>query len=151
LNQNRITLSKTVSTAYSMNDIGGIASGVLQFGTPRSKSDVFRASMSKGRFLALFGAFSLMLGAILLEIASDAAAQSLDRQRPDAVVAGPIVGGITANNGYYAYGPDYWAGAPLGWSRLFGPAVPIAPGCYLQRQRIWTEYGWRWREAPICY
>jgi len=21
----------------------------------------------------------------------------------------------------------------------------------LQRQRIWTEYGWQWRAAPICY
>ncbi|RAI44630.1 hypothetical protein CH341_08030 [Rhodoplanes roseus] len=71
-------------------------------------------------------------------------------------VAGPIIGGTVANNGYYAYGPyaapgvpPAWAAAP--WSGLYGPAVPVAPGCYTQRQRVWTEYGWRWRTAPICY
>lgn len=66
-------------------------------------------------------------------------------------VAGPIIGGTVANNGYYAYGPYTGPGAPLPWSSLYGPAVPVAPGCTLQRQRIWTEYGWRWRAAPLCY
>jgi len=103
--------------------------------------------MITGRFFALISTFSLTLGAILLETTSDVAAQSDHQTAP----AGPIVGGTAANNGYYAYGPYYWAGVPVSWSRLFGPALPIAGGCYLQRQRIWTEYGWRWREAPICY
>ncbi|NVO12512.1 MAG: hypothetical protein HXX10_00585 [Rhodoplanes sp.] len=66
-------------------------------------------------------------------------------------VAGPIIGGTVANNGYYAYGPYAGPGAPLPWSNLYGPAVPVAPGCFMQRQRIWTEYGWRWRVAPLCY
>jgi hypothetical protein len=64
--------------------------------------------------------------------------------------AGPIIGGLVANNGYYAYGPYYRPGL-VGISGLFGPAVPVTPGCYLQRQRIWTTYGWVWRQAPICY
>jgi hypothetical protein len=64
--------------------------------------------------------------------------------------AGPIVGGLVANNGYYAYGP-YYAPGLVGISGLYGPAYPVAPGCYLQRQRIWTTYGWVWRQAPICY
>lgn len=66
-------------------------------------------------------------------------------------VAGPIIGGTVANNGYYAYGPYTGPGAPLPWSNFYGPAVPVAPGCSMQRQRIWTEYGWRWRVAPLCY
>ncbi|WP_146617743.1 hypothetical protein [Rhodoplanes serenus] len=67
------------------------------------------------------------------------------------IVAGPIVGGVAANNGYYAYGPYGLTGGPLPWSPLYGPAVPVQPGCWLQRQRLWTEYGWRWRVAPVCY
>ncbi len=65
--------------------------------------------------------------------------------------AGPIIGGLVANNGYYAYGPYYRPGPLVGFSPLYGPAYPITPGCYLQRQRIWTTYGWVWRRAPICY
>lgn len=64
--------------------------------------------------------------------------------------AGPIIGGIVANNGYYAYGP-YYAPGLVGISGLYGPALPITPGCYQQRQRIWTTFGWVWRQAPICY
>jgi hypothetical protein len=80
-----------------------------------------------------------------------AASTAAEAGRRDRVVAGPIIGGIAANNGYYAYGPYHWPGSALGWSPLYGPAVPVPPGCYMQRQRIWTEYGWRWRLAPICY
>jgi len=107
--------------------------------------------MSNMRFVALIGALSLALGVMLFVGASRVAAQNLDRRRSESGAAGPIVGGIAANNGYYAYGPYSWPGLPLRWSPLFGPAVPVPPGCYIQRQRIWTEYGWRWREAPICY
>ncbi len=71
--------------------------------------------------------------------------------RPGGTEAGPIVGGLVANNGYYAYGPYYAPGPFVGFSRLFGPAYPVTPGCYIQRQRIWTDYGWVWRQAPICY
>ncbi len=91
----------------------------------------------------------VMLLAVLLSLSFVQDAEA--RARRARVVAGPIVGGIAANNGYYAYGSYYAPGSALGWSPLLGPAVPVPPGCYLQRQRIWTEYGWRWRTAPICY
>lgn len=84
-------------------------------------------------------------------LAALAMATAAEAGRRNRVVAGPIVGGIAANNGYYAYGPYYRPGSALGWSPLFGPAVPVPPGCYMQRQRLWTEYGWQWRTAPICY
>jgi hypothetical protein len=88
----------------------------------------------------------------LFAMAQDAQAGQRGEQRARGrIVAGPIIGGIAANNGYYAYGPYYWPGSALGWSALYGPTMSVAPGCYRQRQRIWTEYGWRWREAPICY
>ncbi len=89
------------------------------------------------------------LAALLAIVALAPSAEA--RARRPAVLAGPIIGGIAANNGYYAYGPYYAPGLVLGWSGLYGPAIPVAPGCYLQRQRLWTEYGWRWRTAPICY
>jgi hypothetical protein len=107
--------------------------------------------MRKSVFVKLISTILIAVAVMLLGAAPRVCAQSLDRHRRDAPVAGPIVGGVAANNGYYAYGPYYWAGVPIGWSPLFGPAVPVSPGCYIQRQRIWTEYGWRWRQAPICY
>jgi hypothetical protein len=93
-------------------------------------------------------------GRILAGLASAAFAATLAtgcNAAAQRTFAGPIIGGIAANNGYYAYGP-YYSPAPFrGFSPLYGPAYPYPAGCYLQRQRIWTEYGWRWRVAPICY
>lgn len=102
------------------------------------------------RVVARAGLAALVLGvtAGLAAAADIAPGSGAGRGR---IVAGPIIGGTVANNGFYAYGPYETAGPPLPWSPLYGPAVPVAPGCYMQRQRIWTEYGWRWRSAPICY
>ena len=110
-----------------------------------------RRVMRKLVFVKLISILLVVVAVTLLGAAPHVYAQSLDRSPGNAPVAGPIVGGVAANNGYYAYGPYYWPGVPIGWSHLFGPALPVSPGCYIQRQRIWTEYGWRWRQAPICY
>ena len=99
-----------------------------------------------------------ILSSVLMTGPAEAADSRPERRAPKAagprvagpMVAGPIVGGIAANNGYYAYGP-YARTGTLPWSPLYGPALPVRPGCWLQRQRLWTEYGWRWRVAPICY
>jgi hypothetical protein len=91
------------------------------------------------------------LAAVAVVLAVVMLAPSAEARAKRTAPAGPIVGGIAANNGYYAYGPYYAPGPYLGWSPLLGPALPVPAGCYLQRQRIWTEYGWRWRTAPICY
>ncbi|MBK5961760.1 hypothetical protein CCR97_26655 [Rhodoplanes elegans] len=93
---------------------------------------------------------------VAVMIATPALADGSAGRAAPRVVAGPIVGGLAANNGYYAYGPYAAPGSPvawraLPWSDLYGPAVPVAPGCWMQRQRVWTEYGWRWRTGPICY
>lgn len=88
---------------------------------------------------------------MLSMLAALAAAPGVEARPRERVEAGPIIGGSAANNGYYAYGPYYWPGSAVGFSPLYGPTAPVAPGCYMQRQRIWTEYGWRWRTAPICY
>lgn len=112
-----------------------------------------RASARRARLRILAVAGSA--AALVLTAAPGAADGSHDRRVRTRPIAGPIVGGIAANNGYYAYGPYAAPGpaawGPLPWSSLYGPAVPPAPGCFLQRQRVWTEYGWRWRTAPICY
>ena len=61
------------------------------------------------------------------------------------VIGGAIIGGAIANSyypyGYYGpgygyYGPGY-AGGP------YGP-------CYVQRQRFWDGYGWRFRRVRVC-
>ena len=96
-------------------------------------------------FLAAF------LAALLAIVALAPSADARARRPAARVLAGPIIGGMAANNGYYAYGPYDAPGSALGWSGLYGPTIPVPPGCYLQRQRLWTEYGWRWRTAPICY
>jgi hypothetical protein len=80
---------------------------------------------------------------VLTAAAIMAAAPQNGEARGGRIVAGPIIGGIAANNGYYAYGPYYDLNR--------APLYVRAPGCYAQRQRIWTDYGWRWRTATICY
>lgn len=107
---------------------------------------------------------ALLAGLLATATALPASAADLHRAGPPhhartKVSAGPIVGGIVANSGNYAYGPyvvaDPWAAsAPRLWSEPVvrpGVVLPVPPGCFLQRRRIWTEYGWRWRTAPICY
>ncbi|EJW13388.1 hypothetical protein A33M_3808 [Rhodovulum sp. PH10] len=106
----------------------------------------------------------LLAGLLATATALPANAADLHRAGPThharaKVSAGPIVGGIVANTGNYAYGPyvvadPLAAPAPRPWP---GPVVrpgvvlPVPPGCFVARRRIWTEYGWRWRTAPICY
>lgn len=57
------------------------------------------------------------------------------------LAAGAIIGSAVAPRPYY-YGPGYYA----------GPGAPVyyAPGCYWARQRIWTQWGWRWRRVRVC-
>ncbi len=91
-----------------------------------------------------------LTAALATAIAGPAEARAKRLPKVGGTEAGPIIGGMVANNGYYAYGP-YYAPGFVGVSGLYGPALPVAPGCYLQRQRIWTTFGWVWRQAPICY
>lgn len=100
---------------------------------------------------AAFAALAAIACAALLNVVAGTGEAWAGPRERGRVVAGPIVGGTAANNGYYAYGPYSWPGSSLPVSPLFGPTLPVPPGCYMQRQRIWTEYGWRWRAAPICY
>lgn len=111
------------------------------------------------RVTSITGCMAVAAGLALAGPAvADGGAGARPRARSPAAeqIAGPIIGGLAANNGYYAYGPYAAPGGPvawraLPWSDLYGPAVPVAPGCWMQRQRVWTDYGWRWRTGPICY
>jgi hypothetical protein len=57
------------------------------------------------------------------------------------LAAGAIIGSAAANNGYYAYGPGPVYAAP-------GPYY--GGGCYITRQRVWTNYGPRWQRVRVC-
>jgi hypothetical protein len=49
------------------------------------------------------------------------------------LAAGAIIGSAIAPRPYYGPGPVYYA-----------------PGCYWTRERIWTDWGWRWRRVRVC-
>ena len=74
-------------------------------------------------------------------IAAPAPAEA--RNRGGAIAAG-VIGGLAAGAiigsaasrpyGYYGGGGYYAAG----------------PACYVTRQRVWTDYGWRTRRVRVC-
>lgn len=51
------------------------------------------------------------------------------------LAAGAIIGSAVAPN----YGYGYYSGGPYAYSR-----------CYLVRQKVWTDYGPRWRRVRVC-
>lgn len=57
------------------------------------------------------------------------------------LAAGAIIGSAVAPRygyGYYASDPVYYGG-PYAYSR-----------CYLVRQKVWTDFGPRWRRVRVC-
>ena len=52
------------------------------------------------------------------------------------LAAGALIGAAVANGPYYAYGP--------------GPYYAYGPGCYWTRERVWTNWGWRWHRVRVC-
>jgi hypothetical protein len=55
------------------------------------------------------------------------------------LAAGAIIGSAAANNGYaYGPGPGYYG------------AAPVYGRCYITRQRVFTDYGPRWRRVRVC-
>jgi len=86
--------------------------------------------------------------AAALMIASVAAPQQAEAHWRGGGVAAGVIGGLAAGaligaaaNGYYGPGP-YYAYAP-------GPYY-YGPGCYWTRQRVWTNFGWRWHRVRVC-
>ena len=71
------------------------------------------------------------------------------------LAAGAIIGGA-AQGGYYGgSGYGYYGGPAYGYSTGYyaAPAYGYSngyAGCYIQRQRVWTDYGWRIRRVRIC-
>jgi hypothetical protein len=47
----------------------------------------------------------------------------------------------------YAYSPGYaYAPGPV----YYGDAYAYSRRCHIVRQRIWTDYGPRWRQTRVC-
>jgi hypothetical protein len=102
--------------------------------------------MTKTRTLTALAA------AVTLGIAAIAAPQPAEaywRGGSGAVAAGVIGGlaagaliGAAAGAPYYAYGPGpgYYG---------YGPAY-YGGGCFWTRQRVWTNWGWRFRPVRVC-
>ncbi len=86
-----------------------------------------------------------------LAIAATLAPTSAQADNSGAVAAG-VIGGLAVgtmigsaaarNNGpYYQPAPAYYGAG------YYGPGYP---GCYLQRQRVWDGFGWRWTRVRVC-
>ncbi len=78
-------------------------------------------------------------------LAAPAPAQARNGQVAAGVIgglaAGAIIGSaINSNRGPYAYepAPAYYYG------------TPYAQRCYITRERVWTNYGPRWRKVRVC-
>ncbi len=56
------------------------------------------------------------------------------------LAAGAIIGSAVAPRYGYGYAPaPVYYGGPYAYSR-----------CYMVRQRVWTDYGPRWRRVRVC-
>jgi len=96
--------------------------------------------MTMSRMTALAAA---ALVAVATMAPSNAEARRSNWWIPGAVIGGLAAGAIIANSAprYYGYGPAYGP----------GPAYyGYGPDCYLQRQRVWDGYRWRWQRVRVC-
>jgi hypothetical protein len=62
--------------------------------------------------------------------------------------------GLGLAGGYYGYPLDDSYDYPYGYGEYaeYGPWAyrNSYGGCYVARQRVWTSYGWRWRNVRAC-
>ncbi|HEV8466811.1 MAG TPA: hypothetical protein VGQ63_17620 [Pseudolabrys sp.] len=86
--------------------------------------------------------------AATLGIAAIAAPQPAEA-RGGAVAAG-IIGGLAAGAiiGAAASGPYYASGPGPGY--YYGGGPGYYGGCFWTRQRVWTNWGWRFRPVRVC-
>ncbi|HZD91658.1 MAG TPA: hypothetical protein VE224_16275 [Pseudolabrys sp.] len=57
------------------------------------------------------------------------------------LAAGALLGAAVANGPYY-YGPGYYYGPP-------GPYY-YRPHCWLEHERYWNGWTWRWHRVRVC-
>ena len=55
------------------------------------------------------------------------------------LAAGALVGAAVAGAPHY-YGPGYY----------YGPGPYYGPHCWIQRERFWDGFGWRFRRVRVC-
>jgi hypothetical protein len=86
--------------------------------------------------------------AATLGIAAIAAPQPAEA-RGGAIAAG-IIGGLAAGAiiGAAASGPAYAYGPGPGY--YYGGGPGYYGGCFWTRQRVWTNWGWRFRPVRVC-
>jgi len=89
-----------------------------------------------------------LAAAATLGIAAIAAPQPAEA-RGGAVAAG-IIGGLAAGAiiGAAASGPYYASGPGPGY--YYGGGPGYYGGCFWTRQRVWTNWGWRFRPVRVC-
>lgn len=92
---------------------------------------------------------TVLATAATLAIAAVSAPQQAEARGRGGAVAAGIIGGLAlgaiaagAAHSYYGPGPGYYAYGP-------GP-VAYGPGCYWTRERVWTNWGWRFRRVRVC-
>lgn len=92
---------------------------------------------------------TVLAAALTLGLTTVAAPQPARAECIGCAVGAGIIGGLAVGaiiGSAVAPGPYY---GPPGYDYGPGP-VYYAPACYWARQRIWTDWGWRWRRVRVC-
>jgi hypothetical protein len=90
---------------------------------------------------AFAAAATIAVAAVATPTPADARGGAIAAGVIGGLAVGAIVGSAAANNGYaYGPGPVYYGAAPA----YYGG------GCYITRERIWTNFGPRWRRVRVC-
>jgi hypothetical protein len=98
--------------------------------------------MTKTRTLtALAAAATLGIAAISAPQPAEARGGALAAGIIGGLAAGAIIGAAASGPAYaYGPGPGYYYGGGPGY---YG-------GCFWTRQRVWTNWGWRFRPVRVC-
>jgi hypothetical protein len=98
--------------------------------------------MTKTRTLtALVAAATLGIAAIAAPQPAEARGGAIAAGIIGGLAAGAIIGAAASGPAYaYAPGPGYYYGGGPGY---YG-------GCFWTRQRVWTNWGWRFRPVRVC-
>jgi hypothetical protein len=142
--QTRLESGKIIQALFSVS--------MQPFGQSRVKLSAGTANTSgplkssKNKRYIMTKTLTALAAAAAITVAAVAAPTTADARNNGGAVAAGVIGGLAAgaiigsavNNGYYAYGagPAYY-GAGYGH-------------CYIQRQRVWTNYGPRWQRVRVC-
>lgn len=97
---------------------------------------------------ALAAAGTLAIASVA--VPTSASAQWGHHHHGGGAVAAGVLGGLAAGAlvGSAIGAPYYYGGYPYG-AYAYGPGY--GSDCFIRRERVWTNWGWRIRHVRVCY